>query len=915
MVKKPTYEELEKRILELEKAESERKRIDEAYKESEAYLRTLIRTIPDLVWLKDTQGVYLFCNSKFERFFGAKEKDIIGKTDYDFVAKDLADFFRQHDNLTIAEGKPCKNEEEVTFADDGHREILETIKIPIYTNDGRLVGVLGIGRDITERKKSEENFKQLVDLHQTILDTVTVGLIFIKDRKTQWTNRAITKMFGYEYSELLGKNASIYYGKEEMYKKVGVEGYAQIAKGETYSIELQGKKKDGTLFWCHLTSKAINPQNLSEGSIWVAQDITERKIAEEKLRESERNYRDVFNAANDAIVIYDMRGGNIVDVNHAMLKICGFSTREEALLAKIDFFVPDIYPYTMENALEKLRLTEEVGPQVFEWRIRNRPSQKLLWVEVSMIKSNLSGKNRIIASVRDITERKEAEEKIKQLASLHQTILDTVTVGLVFIKDRKTQWTNSVWAKMFGYAPAEIIGKETSIYYATEEIYKKVGSEGYAKLAKGETYTTELQGKRKDGSLFWCSLVGKAINPHTLSEGSIWMAQDITERKKLEDQLSQIQRIESIGRLAGGVAHDFNNMLGIIIGCTGMALQDVSSDQPLYGYLQDIMKAAEKSADLTHQLLAFARKQPIAPKTLDLNETLAGMLKMLRSLIGENIELIWKPAQEVWPIRMDPSQLDQILTNLCVNARDAITDVGKITIETGNATIDEAYCSYNPESIPGDYVILSVSDNGCGMDKKIMDKLFEPFFTTKGIGKGTGLGLATVYGNIKQNNGFINVYSEPGVGTTFKIFLPRQISTPEPVLQESHTLPVVQGHETILLVEDEPAILAMASLMLKKFGYQVLAVSKPDTAIRIAKERKGEIHLLITDVIMPGMNGRILAKNITSIYPGIKCLFMSGYTNDVIAHHGVLDEGVHFIQKPFSMQALARKILEVLSGK
>ncbi len=335
--------------------------------------------------------------------------------------------------------------------------------------------------------------------------------------------------------------------------------------------------------------------------------------------------------------------------------------------------------------------------------------------------------------------------------------------------------------------------------------------------------------------------------------------------------------------------------------------------QTPYKDLQEIRKAAEHSADLTRQLLAFARKQTVELRVLDLNETVEGMLKMLRRLIGEDIDLVWLPDEGLWPVKMDPSQIDQILANLCVNARDAISGVGRVTIETGSARFDEAYCADHAGFTPGEYVLLAVSDDGCGMDTETMDKLFEPFFTTKRSGKGTGLGLSTVYGIVKQNNGFLNVYSEPGQGTTFRIYLPRNMGKAEQMIKDEPVAADTTGSETILVAEDEPAILEMTTAILRNLGYTVLEAATPGMAIRIAEEHTGPIHLLITDVVMPGMNGRDLAGNILSLYPDIKFLFMSGYTANVIAHRGVLDEGLHFIQKPFSMSNLAVKVRKVLS--
>ncbi len=287
---------------------------------------------------------------------------------------------------------------------------------------------------------------------------------------------------------------------------------------------------------------------------------------------------------------------------------------------------------------------------------------------------------------------------------------------------------------------------------------------------------------------------------------------------------------------------------------------------------------------------------------------------MLRRLIGEDIDLIWKPASHTWPVRMDPSQIDQILANLCVNARDAISGVGKLTIETGRQTFDAEYCKKHPGFIPGDFVVLAVSDNGCGMDEDTMKNLFEPFYTTKEVGKGTGLGMATVYGIVKQNNGFINVYSEPNQGTTFRIYLPPCIAETETLEKKPSDPIILDGTETILLVEDEPSILRLTRMMLERMGYKVLAAGNPGEAIALAREHAGQIHLLVTDVIMPEMNGRDLAKNILSTYPNLKRLFMSGYTAKVIAHHGVLDEGVNFIQKPFSRKQLGAKVREALDG-
>jgi len=344
-------------------------------------------------------------------------------------------------------------------------------------------------------------------------------------------------------------------------------------------------------------------------------------------------------------------------------------------------------------------------------------------------------------------------------------------------------------------------------------------------------------------------------------------------------------------------------------------MEELDPSQPVFADLQQIKQAANRSTEITRQLLTFARKQIVTPKVIDLNETVAGMLKMLLRLISEDIDLAWLPGKGLWPIKIDPSQIDQILANLCVNARDAIAGVGKITVGTGNCTLDEEYCSAHAGFVPGQFVKIEVSDNGSGMNKETIPHIFEPFFTTKGVNEGTGLGLASVYGIVKQNKGFINVYSEPGQGTTFTIYLPRHVGTVNQIQIEATAEPALHGNETILLVEDEPTILNMTTTMLKRLGYKVLGAGTPSDAIRLADDHSIEIHLLLTDVIMPEMNGQLLAKQLLADRPEMKCLFMSGYTANVISHHGVLEDGIHFIQKPFAKSDLAAKIRQALNNE
>lgn len=418
----------------------------------------------------------------------------------------------------------------------------------------------------------------------------------------------------------------------------------------------------------------------------------------------------------------------------------------------------------------------------------------------------------------------------------------------------------------------------------------------------------------------WYRCIDKAIRWPDGRMVRYEMAVDVSDRKRAEiekerltGELRQARRIEAIGRLAGGVAHDFNNMLQVINTYSELALSRVEASDPLHGQITEIAKAGARSSSLVQQLLAFARKQTIEPRILDLNETISQMLSMLERLIGEDVELAWVPGEEVPRVSMDPAQIDQILVNLVINARYAIEQNGRILIETGKADFDEEYCAQHAGFLPGRHALLSVSDNGCGMDESVLENLFEPFYTTRKPGRGTGLGLSTVYGIVSQNSGFINVSSEPGVGSVFRIFLPGRAVTGT-VPEERRTGGHGGGTETILLVEDEKAVLKLVRSLLEALGYRVVEASDPLEAVGEAARFPDEIHLLLTDVVMPGLGGRELWEKLLEIRPGLRCLFMSGYTANAITHRGVLDEGLHFIQKPFSKDVLATKLREVLEA-
>jgi PAS domain S-box-containing protein len=526
-------------------------------------------------------------------------------------------------------------------------------------------------------------------------------------------------------------------------------------------------------------------------------------------------------------------------------------------------------------------------------------------------------------------ERDLTEQALRENEERYRTIFQSSPLGMFrsTINGRFIE-VNPALAEMIGYADPESMIRDirdigVQLYADPDERQRVLSSQMHA---SGDIMTHLNRYLRRDGSERTAKLYLKTIrNDEGVPAFFDGIVEDITERmraeeeqQRLEAQLMQAQKMESIGRLAGGVAHDFNNMLGAIMGYSDLALSRIDPGDQVHGYLQEVRKAADRSADLTRQLLAFARKQNVVPKILDLNETVGGMLNMLRRLIGEEVRLEWLPAEGLWPVEMDPSQVDQILANLCVNARDAIEGNGCIRIWTANVHVDVSDFANNAECVPGAYVCLSIRDDGCGMDEDILHHVFEPFFTTKESGKGTGLGLSTVYGIVKQNGGFLRIDSEPGKGTTFHLFLPRHAGMAEGASAvATRRVALSRGHETILLVEDETALLNIAHLMLKECGYGVLVAASPAEAIALATAyiETGEIDLLITDMVMPGMNGRDLARSLGPLCPGMSCLFMSGYTDNVISHGGELDADIAFIQKPFSMPELLARVRVCLDEK
>ncbi|MDZ7698115.1 MAG: PAS domain S-box protein [Deltaproteobacteria bacterium] len=764
-----------------------------------------------------------------------------------------------------------------------------------------------------ELRRAQEDLETSRSRYVELYDFAPVGYVTLSEKGLVLeSNLTAATLLGVNRGALIKQPITrfILSGDQDTYYR---HRKALFETGDPEICEVRMLRTDSPPFWVEMEAAVARDAKGAPVCRCVLSDITERKRAEDALHRSEAKYRNIFDNAQAAIFRTRLSDGKVLECNDRFAQNYGYDSREECMAHYVmaDHYVDQ---GSRERMLAQLEKSGEVND--FEARFFRKDGS----IFFARFSARAYPEEGFLEGVGyDITREKDVIEELRVREEKYRTILESMEEGYyeVDIAGNFTFFNDSL-CRMFGYAQDELMGMNYREYTAeenAEDVYKtfnRVFMTGVP--AKGFDWEVI----RKDGTR---RSIEVSVSPRRDAEGAVagfsGLVRDITERKraeeereKLQAQFIQAQKMESVGRLAGGVAHDFNNKLSVILGYAQMVMEGLDTDDPLYGNLQEILTAGRQSVDIVRQLLAFARKQTMAPKVLDLNETIEGMLKMLRRLIGEDIDLAWEPGRHLWPVKMDPSQIDQILANLCVNARDAISGVGKVTIETENVVLDESYCADHAGFVPGEYVMLGVSDNGIGMDKETLANAFEPFFTTKEVGKGTGLGLSTVYGIVKQNQGFVNIYSEPGKGTSFKIYLPRHFGEAEEGIETAQTETPRGRGETILVVEDETSVLHLARRVLEKLGYAVLTSASPAEAVAMVREYDGEIHLLMTDVVLPGMSGKDLAGEMMQIRPNIKTIFMSGYTADIIARQGVLEKGVHFMGKPFTPDSLARKVRE-----
>jgi PAS domain S-box-containing protein len=737
-------------------------------------------------------------------------------------------------------------------------------------------------------------------------------------------NPAAAEIFGYSRHELVGRRTSFLHVDEASLEDFRKHLYAAVEKeGFLSRLEFNMRRKDGTIF---PTENSVVPLKDEQGRLvgWVSvvRDITERKRAEEALRESEERYRTILENIEDGYYEVDLPG-DLTFFNDSLCKMLGYS-RDEMIGMSNKQYTDEESREKLFQAFNKVYRTGQ-PTKGFDWEVIRKDGAKVFGeVSVSLIKDSKGQPIGFRGIARDVTERKQAEKALLAEKQRFQILLENAPFGMILIdREGNFKYINHKFKEMFGYDLKDVPnGREWFRKAYPDSTYRHHVVSTWiddSKLFKpGEKVPRIFTVTCKDGTEKTIRFITVQLETGEYLEST----EDITllkraeeEKTALEEQLRQSQRMEAIGRLAGGIAHDFNNLMTVIRGYSQLSLLELKEGHELRGNLEEIQKATHRASDLTRQLLAFSRRQILELKVLDLNTLLHDLDKMLRRVIGEDIQLVTLLADDLGRVKTDPGQIEQVILNLAVNARDAMPGGGKLTIETRNVELDERYARIHVGVTPGRYVMFSLSDTGVGMSPEVKEHVFEPFFTTKEKIKGTGLGLSTVYGIVKQSGGNIWFYTEQGKGTAFKVYLPRVDEPVKETRERAVSEEIPRGSETILAVEDEEEVRKLTVQVLRGQGYTVLEASTGEEALKVAKETGGDgIGLLLTDVVMPGISGPELARSLEPLLPKIKVLYMSGYTDNAIVHHGVLDEEVNYIQKPFTLSSLARKVREILDG-
>ena len=885
----------------------ERRLAEAALRQSEERYRGLIESIPALVWVYDAAGRPLLHNHRWYDYTGQSQEAVATGRWHEALHPDDAAGALAAWSRATASGEPYSAEYRLRRADGAYRWFLDSGAVQRGPG-GEAEQWVGVCTDIDARKRAEDDLRQTADLLRGVAES-TPDAIFVKDLAGKYLlfNQAASRFVGRPVEEVLGRDDTFLFGPEDA--RGVMERDRRVRESGVSETEEEVLTAAGvTRTYLATKSPYRDRSGVVAGVLGTSHDITEAKKTEQAVRASEGRFRAFMDNTPAAAFIKD-EGGRFLYVNPAWRR--QFDPEPADWEGKTDY---DFWPRDVADlfqASDRECLAGGVAVQREETG-RTAAGEETTWL---VMKFPLGAEGRRVGGMAwDITARRRAEDALVMRDRAVRAATQGLTITDPGQPDDPIVYVSPGFERMTGYAAEEFLGRNCRFLQGKDTDPAAVTRLREA-IRVGEPCTVELLNYRKDGTTFWNEL---SVSPVRDAEGRlthfVGVQVDVTARRALEEQFRQVQKMEAVGQLAAGVAHDFNNLLTIINGYSDLLLQDLPPGDPSREPVSEILAAGERSAGLTRQLLAFSRQQVLAPRVLSLNDVVAEAEKMLRRLVGEDVRLTAALGPAPWPVLADGGQVEQVLMNLVVNARDAMPTGGRITIETRNVELDESYARAHPDARPGPHVVLIVADTGAGMTPDVAARVFEPFFTTKGPGKGTGLGLATAYGIVRQSGGHVAAYSEVGVGTTFKVYLP-QATKPKggsKVLPGLSTPP--RGTETVLLAEDDAGVRALTRHVLAGCGYAVLEAADGEEAVRVAAAHAGPIDLLVTDVVMPGAGGRPTAELVAARHPGVRVLFVSGYTDDAVIRHGVLREGVDFLQKPFSPVALAAKVREVLDA-
>jgi PAS domain S-box-containing protein len=894
--------------LELENTVAEGRRAAESLKQSEEWLTAIFESSRDGIMVEENE-VIVYANKPYALLFEYSEpKELMGKH-VSFVEGDDANQ-RMLDGKKRQRGEPAPS----AYEFKGKRKDGTLVNIEASVSTFTAVGktyIVTVARDITERKRGENALRESDDRHRQLFESNPLPS-WVHDLETLrflMVNQAAVLQYGYTREEFLTMTIKDIRPPEDISALPDNIAGITLDGDDFLSGQWRHLKKDKTTIYVEISSHAMICDG-KRAELVIANDITRRKQAEESLRESETRFRMVSENLGEGIFITDL-DDQILYVNSRMAELVGYAREEVMGKPGYRLLLPqEEWPGFLQRNKDRGGCISERS----ELHVK-RKDGTWIWLEVNAAPYHNAAGEIVgtLAANTDITERKHADAVLRESEKRYRLlfennphpmwVFDIETLGFLAVNEAAIQH--------YGYSREEFLTLTIKDLRSAEDLPGLLQN-----LPPASQTLVELSGVRhqkKDGTDLDVEITAHAIS-FDGRPARLVLSHDITERKLLEGQVRQSQKMEAVGKLAGGVAHDFNNLLTVINGYSEICMRRLAPEDPVYRNIQEINKAGCRAAALTRQLLAFSRKQILQPKVIDLNSVVVETNKMLQRLIGEDINLMMGLGADLEKVKADPNQIEQVLLNLAVNARDAMPRGGKLTIETVNVYLGEEYAQSHVPIPPGKYVLLAMSDTGDGMDAQTQARIFEPFFTTKEMGKGTGLGLATVYGIVKQSGGYIWVYSEVGCGSTFKIYLPSLEVAAETTNEIAESPELFKGIETILLVEDEELVRNLTAEILRESGYAVLEAKDGSEALMLANEHDGNIPLMLTDVVMPQMSGRQLAEQFAIIRKDMKVLFMSGYTDDAIVLHGVLDEGTPFIGKPFSSTDLGRKIREVLDS-